>query len=65
MTNYEKIKNMTLEEMINSGIINKSLYYGKVPAYEWDSFDHTYYGDDKLGCKQWLEEDSNSKFILR
>lgn len=58
MTNYEQIKNMTIEEMIDNNIINKALYYGKVPAYEWDDFDHCFYGDNKLGCRQWLEQES-------
>jgi hypothetical protein len=55
VTNYEKLKTMTIEELVESGVISSSCYYGQVPAYKWDNFDRTYYGDDKLGCRQWLE----------
>jgi hypothetical protein len=55
VTNYEKLKTMTIDELIKSGIISSSCYYGQVPSYKWDDYDSTYYGDDDLGCRQWLE----------
>lgn len=61
MTNLEAIKNMTIEELIENKIINNGKYYGKVPAYEWDDFDHCYYGNDDEGCRQWLNQESNFK----
>lgn len=47
MTVGDKIRSMTDEELVESGIVNKSKYYGDVPEYEWDEFDGTFYGDDK------------------
>ena len=58
MTNYEKLKTMTIDEIVSSEIISSSCYYGQVPAYKWDNFDHTFYGDSKLACRQWLEQES-------
>lgn len=68
MTVGDKIRLMTDEELVGCGIINKSKYYGKVPAYEYDDFDHTFYGDDREACMQYLSLDVsevNDKLNIR
>lgn len=57
MTVGDRIRSMTDEELIESGIISEGKYYGEVPAYQWDTFDHAYYGNRKEAIKQYLELD--------
>ena len=57
MTVGDKIRSMTDEELVQSGIISTGKYYGRVPEYTWDDFDKTYYGDYKEGCRQYLKLD--------
>lgn len=55
MTVGDRIRSMSDEEMVACGIIDESKFYGKVPEYKWDKYDHTYYGDAKVGCEQYLK----------